>query len=68
MGGVSIVVIRYAGEKIINSKPCIHCISYMKKLGIKKIYYSNDGNIIYDKINKISTTHISLYHRTIFSF
>jgi len=60
----SIVVIRHKNGKLTMSKPCKNCISFMKTLGIKKIYYSNEnGNIIVENIKKIKTTHISCTNR-----
>jgi len=44
------------------SKPCKHCIEFLKNIGIKKIYYSDDNsNIIYENINSIENNHISMY-------
>lgn len=69
MASVQILVIRVSYSKeptIVNSKPCINCINYMKSLGIKKLYYSNDqGEIIYEKIKEIYTEHISQFGRKI---
>ena len=64
MKGLSIVVIRWNGEYIKNSKPCKHCCEYMKNLGIKKIIYSDDnGNMIREKISELSSNHICLSRR-----
>lgn len=57
---ITLVVIRYSNDSIKMSKPCKYCIEYMKKLNIRKIYYSDeDGNMIKEKISKISTNHVS---------
>jgi deoxycytidylate deaminase len=62
-----IVVIRLGGDthsNFVNSKPCMHCINYMKNLGIKKIYYSNQlGEIIHEKVSAMSSNHISMIRR-----
>lgn len=63
MRNVAIFVIRYSGNKLTNSKPCMHCINYMKKIGIKKVYYSKDEKIFYEKMNSIQSDHVSLINR-----
>lgn len=61
-----IIVIRYHGQKLVLSKPCKHCINLLKKLGIKKIYYSNEkGQIVYDKLSSITTNHTSILQKNI---
>lgn len=64
LNNVQLLVVRIGGnskKEFVNSKPCVHCINYMKQLGIKKIYYSdNFGNIIYEKIQDIQTDHVSI--------
>lgn len=63
---ITVIVIRYHNEKLVLSKPCKHCINLMKKIGIKKIYYSNEkGQVIYDKINSITTNHVSILRKNI---
>ncbi len=58
------MVIRWDGNKLKSSRPCMHCCAYMKKLGIKKIMYSNDyGCIAEEKITEIESTHICLSRR-----
>ena len=47
-------------NNLTESKPCSECISNLKKMGIKKIGYSNKlGNIIIDNITNINSTHLS---------
>ena len=42
------------------SKPCLICLGYLKRLGIKKIGYSNTtGEMIVKKIQDIDTQHLS---------
>ena len=49
---VELIVIRTnKTSKLINSKPCSNCMDNIKKLNIKKIYFSNEfGAIDYIKI------------------
>lgn len=42
--GVTIVVIRYGGGQLKNSKPCTDCCNMIRQLGIKNVCYSNDGD------------------------
>lgn len=49
--GASILVVRInkAGE-LRNSKPCAHCMLYLKHVGIKKVYYSTNDYPYIDSI------------------
>jgi deoxycytidylate deaminase len=61
MRNVSLLVIRSKGDTFNSSKPCKHCIDYIKRIGIKKIYYSNDeGQIVYEKIGDLHSEHESM--------
>ena len=49
------VVVRNYKGKLANSKCCEDCINIMKKVGIRKVYYSDkEGNIICEKVNNMS--------------
>ena len=49
-----------ANDEVVSSKPCNVCIKNLKKLGIKKIGYSNDyGEIIIENTKYISNNHMS---------
>jgi hypothetical protein len=66
MKGISIMVVRWNGTNFKNSKPCKHCIEYMRKMGIKKICYSDDNNIfIHEKIKNIKTEHTCMARRVL---
>ena len=42
------------------SKPCVNCIKVLKLLNMRNVYYSDlDGDIIYEKIKNITSTHES---------
>ena len=61
---LKIIVIRWSCDRFTLSKPCKHCVEFLKNIGIKKIYYSDDyNNIIYENINTIVTDHISMYYK-----
>lgn len=52
-----------------DSKPCSHCIEVLKRIGVKKVYYTT-GDILTDptawrceKVNSIHSTHISVGNR-----
>ena len=62
----SIVVLRVnSNGKLLNSKPCYHCLQILKKIGISKIYYSTeDGEIEVQKIKNMDTDHYSRLKRS----
>ena len=46
--------------KLTESKPCLLCINYLRKIGIKKIGYStNTGTICIEKTADMKTTHVT---------
>lgn len=59
--GLDIIVIRVNNNLILkNSRPCNHCIEQLKKIGIRKIFYSNENGIILcEFVDKIQKKHIS---------
>lgn len=64
--GASIIVIRYKNGSYRESKPCRHCCEYLKTIGIKTVYYSNDYNqMVIERVSDIKTDHISLARRII---
>lgn len=64
LAGTSILVIRHKNDRIRGSKPCMHCCLFMKRMGIKNIYYSNDdGSITKEKVSMIKSDHLSLARR-----
>lgn len=63
-----IIVIRVNNDVLLNSKPCKHCVNFMKKFGIKKILYSdNKGNMISEKTREIKTVHITLRNKNFYN-
>ena len=64
MSKLKLIVVRWNGTRFTMSKPCKHCIEFIKTTGIKKIYYSDDsGNLVYEHIRDIESNHISMYHQ-----
>lgn len=59
--GLDILVIRINKQLALkNSRPCNNCIDKLKKIGIRKVFYSNEnGNIIGEFINDMEKYHIS---------
>lgn len=60
--GSSIVVIRYSRNTglLQNSKPCENCLTIMKNVGIKHVYYSDsNGQIIKEKVQNIQSSYCS---------
>jgi len=57
-----IIVIRKSNSDLINhyleSRPCNECVKMMKKIGIKKIHYSNEnGKMITEKVKDMEYKH-----------
>ena len=48
------VVIRINGKKeLVNSRPCYNCLNMMKAVGIRKVYYSVDNNIVCERVDRM---------------
>ena len=61
-----IMVFRKSSSGIRNSKPCSDCIKTMKKLNIRRVYYStDDGCLVYEKVSDIYSEHRSQMTRHI---
>ena len=62
---ISIVVIRLGkNNSFTESKPCMHCTEYLKNLGIKKVYYSNEaGEIEFERCQYMVNDHISMIRK-----
>jgi hypothetical protein len=52
--------------RIKNSRPCSECLETMKKLGIRRVYYSSDdGSIICEKVSTMVSLHKTKMTRSI---
>ena len=50
-----------------NSRPCSQCIDKLSKLGIRKVFYSNEeGDIVWEFVEQMKKTHISAGTRHLF--
>lgn len=58
---ITLVVIRLSKtDNFADSKPCMHCTEYLKNLGIKKVYYSNEeGELQFERCQNMVNEHIS---------
>lgn len=56
--------------KLMYSKPCMKCIEQMKKLGIKKVYYStgNEDEIKVENVKDLNSNHMSFAQNTLKMF
>jgi hypothetical protein len=64
---INIVVMRInkIGE-VANARPCYNCLTMMKAVGIKKVYYSiSDNELICENVNNMISIHISATTRTL---
>ena len=66
--GMDILVIRINKNLALrNSRPCTQCIERLSKLGIRKVYYSNEeGHIVGEFVEQMEKTHISSGTRHLF--
>jgi deoxycytidylate deaminase len=65
MTKIKIVVVRVNSEgDFVMSKPCKHCIKFMRAMGVKRISYSTDDNVIVtEKLSKIKSDHVCQMRR-----
>ena len=58
LGKCDIIIIKWG---LNSSKPCSRCLERLKKLGLRRVYYSYDGtpNLKMEKINTIESDHLS---------
>ena len=67
---INIIVIRInkCNERC-NARPCYNCLLTMKKIGIKKIYYSvNKTDIICENIKDMISIQITSYNRSLLNY
>lgn len=52
--------------KLLNSAPCAVCTSELRKVGIKKIAWSNsNGQIVVSRLRDYHTEHLSFYQQSL---
>lgn len=63
---LTLIVIRVNNNnKLINSKPCSHCLEVMKYYGVKKVIYSNiDGTLTTEIIRNMTCKSSKGYRST----
>ena len=60
MSKYTLWVYRFSNKEIKNSKPCNHCCNSLRKLGFRKIGYSNNnGDTIIEDLRFFTNKHIS---------
>jgi deoxycytidylate deaminase len=59
--GIDLIVIRINKQYALkNSRPCSHCIDELRRIGIRKVYYSNDsGDIVSELVEHMEKIHVS---------
>lgn len=62
----SMVIIKHTMNK---SKPCLHCLDFLKKCGcgIRKVYYSCNQKLIEEKTCNMQTEHLTIKYRKPFN-
>ncbi len=51
---LNIMVVRIgANDKLANARPCYQCTLMMKSIGINKVYYSIENNIVCEKVSQM---------------
>jgi len=66
--GMDILVIRVNKSlELKNSRPCNQCIEKLSKLGIRKVYYSNEnGDIVWEFVEQMEKNYVSAGTRHLF--
>lgn len=65
--GLDVIVIRIKNNMLKNSRPCNNCIDKLRKVGIRKVYYSNeDGIIVSEFVENMEKLHISSGYRLLY--
>jgi len=59
--GMDMIVIRVnKRSELRNSRPCEDCIEELRRIGIRKVYYSDDrGDVVYEFVDDMVKTHMS---------
>lgn len=61
---ILIIRLSHDGKRLLNSQPCSLCVRYLKRIGIRKINYSNEiGEIISVSINNLGDGKLTTYYR-----
>ena len=50
----TLIVVRGNKNTLSNSKPCKKCLALIKTYGIKKIYYSQERQLIFEKVRDMT--------------
>jgi deoxycytidylate deaminase len=67
LNGRDIIVIRVnKNGRLRNSRPCNDCIDILKKLGIRRVHYSDsDGNILVEQVEYMNKIHVSSWNKRV---
>ena len=58
-----VIVIRLNKKSLGNSRPCKNCLSALKKIGVRRVYYSiTGGDILCENVENMNTDHQSRGH------
>ena len=62
---IDIIVIRInKTNQLCNARPCYNCLELMKKIGIRRVYYSiNHHEIIYENIKDMISIQVTSYNK-----
>ncbi len=69
---INLLVIKLSSDcSFSNSKPCFHCVKYLKKkskqLNISKVYYSTNNGIVCENLNDMTSDFVSSGFRRLVS-
>lgn len=42
-----------------NSMPCVRCTDMLKRYGLRRVYYSFDGDLKMEKVSELNSDHVS---------
>ena len=54
-----IIVVKKNG----NSRPCYHCLKFLKQIGVRRVYYTVQKTLKMEKVKEMESDHISCKYR-----
>lgn len=52
------------GKLVANSKPCKHCLDELKRVGLKKVIYTECNKYEVEKVRDMENEHITMFRRS----
>lgn len=57
---IDLIVMRFnKNDYTVNARPCYHCLKMMKNIGINKVFYTIDNNIVSESVKNMISMQVS---------